>query len=112
MTIDDTNGLPMRPQQPPPTDVVQQQLRLLVQALDELKDAVSRTDRKHISSSGSSVGPTAARAGELVAQVAELGGWADSLMEVGTHVIDGDQEYIIGEPDRTAGSASPRGRDQ
>jgi hypothetical protein len=95
---DDTSDLPRRPQQAPPDDVVQQQLRLLVQAVHALQDAVYRTDRKHLST-GSSVAPTTARARELADQVAELGGWADSLLAVGTHVIDGDQEYVVGEPD-------------
>lgn len=57
MTSDETYGLPVRPQQRPPSDVVQQQIRLLVQAVDALHDAVNRTDRKHLSS-GSSVTPT------------------------------------------------------
>lgn len=102
MTNDETRDLPVRPQQPPPVDVVQQQLRLLVQAVHALQDAVFRTDRRHLSS-GSSVAPTTARAGELAGQVAELGGWADSLLEVGTHVIEGDQEYVVGEPHGTGG---------
>lgn len=84
MTSEDTEGLPVRPQQPPPTDVVQQQLRLLVQAI--------------------SAAPTTARAEEMINQVADLGGWADSLMEVGTQVVDGDQEYIVGKPARPAPS--------
>ena len=88
--------LPVRPQQAPPHDVVQQQVRLLVQAVHALAGAVQRTDRKHLSR-GSSVAPAAAHASELADMVADLGGWADSLLEVGTHVIDGDEEYIVGE---------------
>lgn len=103
MTSDETRGLPVRPQQPPPGDVVQQQLRLLVMAVSGLQDAVSQTDRKHLSS-GRSMAPTTARVGELAHQVAELGDWVDSLIEVGTHVIDGDQEYVVGESDRAPGS--------
>jgi len=97
MTSDETSGLPVRPQQPPPGDVVQQQIRLLVLAMHALEDAVRQADRGRLSSG--SVGPSAARANELAEQVAELGGWADSLIGVGTHVVDGDQEYVVGEPD-------------
>jgi hypothetical protein len=93
---DDTSHLPRRPQQAPPADVVQQQLRLLVQAVHALESAVYRTDRKHLSG-GSSVAPTTARARELADQVAELGGWAGSLLEPGTHVVDGHDEYVVGE---------------
>ncbi len=94
---DDTSAVPRRPQQAPPGDVVQQQLRLLVQAVEALSRATYRTDTKHLSH-GNSVAPTTARASELAQQVAQLGGWADSLLPVGTHVIDGDEEYVVGEP--------------
>lgn len=98
MTSDEFPNIPVRPQQPPPADVVQQQIRLLVQAVDALAQAVNQTDRKH-TVDRDSVAPTALIASELVAEVAELGGWSDSLLDVGTHVTDGDDEYVVGAPE-------------
>lgn len=94
---DDPSALPRRPQQAPPADTVQQQLRLLVQAVEALANATYRTDNKHLSR-GNNVAPTVARARELAQQVSQLGGWTDSLLAVGTHVITGDGEYVVGEP--------------
>lgn len=95
-----TDELPVRPQQPPPTDVVQQQLRLLVQAVGSLSNACWRLDRSSIGKSGAA--PSLGRAEELASQVAHLGGWSDSLLSVGTRVLAADGEYVVGEPEATS----------
>lgn len=72
------------------------------ETVPQLQGAAFRSDRGHVSNA-SSVGPAPARAGEMIHHVAELEGRVDSLTEAGTHVIDGDGEYVVGEPHHTSG---------
>ncbi|MGI4893781.1 MAG: hypothetical protein ACRYF3_01555 [Janthinobacterium lividum] len=74
--------IPHRRRQQPPSDPVQAQLHLLVQAVQTLSEAVAHLDqhRNSLSSRGMSI----YQAQLLTHQVAQLGGWVESLQPTGT----------------------------
>lgn len=85
--------IPHRPRQPAPTDPVQAQLRLLVQAVQTLSEAVAHLDRGR--SALASAAMTVDHARLLNQQVAQLGGWAESLMPTGTPLRTGDGWVVL-----------------
>ena len=73
--------IPHRPRQTIPTDPVQAQLRLMVEAVTTLSEAVAHLDGHR--RSGTSALMTIDHAEQLSRQVAALGGWAESLLPTG-----------------------------
>jgi len=85
--------IPHRQRQQPPNDPVQAQLHLLVQAVQTLSEAVAHLDQHR--SSLSSTGMTINQAQLLNAQVAQLGGWAESLQPTSTPLRTEDGWVIL-----------------
>lgn len=76
--------LPHRPRQAPPSDPVQEQLRLVTQAVQALAEAVTRlSDHRRY---GAPQARRAQQAVDLTHEVAVLGGWVESLLPMGVPV--------------------------